>query len=187
MFLTVEQKDDINETMSMFQGRITELQSLLERIVEATEGVILPEPITAHLEWEEIIKADANWRWRFSDGIDPARRGAKEPDGFLLTVEQKDSLNETLSSFKARIVELESLLEIVSEAIKGMGEGTGGEAAISVAALADAGYTVDMTKATPLLGFVGSAQAAVDHVSDVVPAELRRLPRDGSGGGGPPR
>ena len=68
-----------------------------------------------------------------------------------------------------------------------MGEGTGGEAVISVAALADAGYTVDMTKATPLLGFVGSAQAAVDHVSDVVPAELRRLPRDGSGGGGPPR
>ena len=31
-----------------------------------------------------------------------------------------------------------------------MGGGTGGEAAISVAALADAGYTVDMTKAGPL-------------------------------------
>ena len=59
------------------------------------------------------------------------------------------------------------------------------EAAISVAALADAGYTVDMTKVTPL--WPDNAQAAVDHANDVVPAEPRRLPRDGSGGGAPPR
>ena len=59
------------------------------------------------------------------------------------------------------------------------------EAAISVAALADAGYTVDMTKVTPL--WPDNAQAAVDHANDVVPAEPRRLPRDGSGGGAPLR
>ena len=57
------------------------------------------------------------------------------------------------------------------------GLGGGGEAAISVAALADAGYTVDMTKATSVVP--GNAQAAVDHASDVVPAKPRRLPREG--------
>ena len=60
------------------------------------------------------------------------------------------------------------------------------EGAISVAALADAGYTVDMTKANTSLGPY-NAQAVVDHAGDVVPAETRRLPSDGSGGGGPPR
>ena len=60
------------------------------------------------------------------------------------------------------------------------------EGAISAAALADAGYTVDMTKANTLLGPY-NAQAVVDPAGDVVPAEPRRLPRDGSGGGAPPR
>ena len=60
------------------------------------------------------------------------------------------------------------------------------EGAISAAALADAGYTVDMTKANTLLGPY-NAQAVVDPAGDVVPAETRRLPSDGSGEGGPPR
>ena len=59
------------------------------------------------------------------------------------------------------------------------------EAAISVAALADAGYTVDTTKVTPL--GTDNAQAAIGHAGDVVPPEHPRLPRDESRGAGPPR
>ena len=67
-----------------------------------------------------------------------------------------------------------------------MGKG-GSDGVISAAALADAGYTVDMTKATTPLRSPANAQAAVDHSGDVVPPEHSRLPRDESLGAGPPR
>ena len=67
-----------------------------------------------------------------------------------------------------------------------MGKG-GSDGVISAAALADAGYTVDMTKATTPLRSPTNAQAAVDHFGDVVPPEHPRLPRDESRGSGPPR
>ena len=67
-----------------------------------------------------------------------------------------------------------------------MGKG-GSDGVISAAALADAGYTVDMTKATTPLRSPTNAQAAVDHSGDVVPPEHPRLPRDESRGAGPPR
>ena len=67
-----------------------------------------------------------------------------------------------------------------------MGKG-GSDGVISAAALADAGYTVDMTKATTPLRSPTNAQAAVDHFGDVVPPEHPRLPRDESRGAGPPR
>ena len=55
----------------------------------------------------------------------------------------------------------------------------GGEARISVAALADAGYTVDMTKAIPL----SAAAPTADHTNDVEPIEPPRHPRAGSNDG----
>ena len=66
-----------------------------------------------------------------------------------------------------------------------MGKG-GSDGVISAAALADAGYTVDMTKATMTLRSPANAQAAVDHSGDVVPPEHPRLPSDESRGAGPP-
>ena len=69
--------------------------------------------------------------------------------------------------------------------VKDFMAGGSSEAAISVAALADAGYTVDMTKVTPL--GTDNAQAAIGHAGDVVPPEHPRLPRDESRGAGPPR
>ena len=69
--------------------------------------------------------------------------------------------------------------------VKDFMAGGSSEGAISVAALADAGYTVDMTKVTPL--GTDNAQAAIGHAGDVVPAEPRRRLRDGSRGGDPLR
>ncbi len=75
-----------------------------------------------------------------------------------------------------------------------MGVDGGGEVLISVAALADAGYTVDMTKAKPLSATVGAstgeasaAAPAVHHVHDVEPIEPPRHPRAGSSERVPPQ
>ena len=104
-----------------------ERQSVLAEIIDATSGVELPEHISDHLKWEEFVRDNPNFPWavpgeddRPKGVVREADSSTGEPKNFQLTEEQLQACNINNSALRARIVELESLLEKVAAATQGV-------------------------------------------------------------------
>ena len=125
--LTAEQERASSLSRNASIAKVMERQSVLAEIIDATSGVELPEHISDHLKWEEFVRDNPNFPWAVpgeDDGpkgvVREADSSTGEPKNFQLTEEQLQACNINNSALRARIVELESLLEKVAAATQGV-------------------------------------------------------------------
>ena len=125
--MTAEQHEQIGRTLVVLRGELKERQSLLADILVAAEGTRLPEHIVDHLKWEGFVRENANFPWSVPSGYDPVEGmavqqsvAAREPRSFRLAPEQVQAYNRNLAALRARLIELDSLLEKTAAAIPGV-------------------------------------------------------------------